>query len=168
MNLIQQGELPTGALLEKYKLQGAHTDCYFVDLPKQVSHSDYIEAFYTSGLFKLERYILALFVRRPSTDQQAIGLAHGEIKNFAAWHVEAQNKDQLLLCDFMGRTRSWLMSISDEGNNTTRLYFGSAGAPKRVSASGKVSFGFVFHALSTFHHLYSKALLKAACSRLLL
>ncbi|WP_321532933.1 hypothetical protein [uncultured Desulfuromonas sp.] len=57
MNSVQPGELPKGALLEKYKLDGSYTDCYFVDLPKLVSHTEYIEAFYTTAIFKVERQI---------------------------------------------------------------------------------------------------------------
>ncbi len=167
MNPVQTSELPPNVLLQKYQLEGAKTDCYFIDLPKQVSHIEYVEAFYTSKLFKVERHILALCVRKPSSDEQAKNLAHGKESHFAAWGVEQQTKNQLLLCDFLGKTRSWLMSVSDKNSDTTRLYFGSAVVAKRKSANGEAKFGVLFHALGLFHHLYSKALLKAACSRLL-
>jgi hypothetical protein len=36
----------------------------------------------------------------------------GELAKFSAWRVEASAPNQLLLCDFMGRTRSWLMSAN--------------------------------------------------------
>jgi hypothetical protein len=167
MLTIQQGPLPQGALLEKYQQQGAKTDCYFIDLPNSISHSDYVEAFYTSPFFKVERVILTFLARRPSTDEQAKELALGNATHFAAWHVEGQTQDQLLLCDFLGKTRSWLMSVQDEKSNSTRLYFGSAVIPKQVKKTGKVKVGIGFRLLGGFHHLYSKALLKAACKRLL-
>ena len=170
MPLIQQGELPKDALLEKYKQAGAKTDCYFVDIPKQVSQAQYIEAFYTTPLFKIERFILALVARRPSTDEQANALARSKTKNFAAWSVEAQTPEQLLLCDFMGKTRSWLKSTAistADANNSTRLYFGSAVVPKQDHTSGKARVGIGFQLLGGFHHVYSKALLKAAYARLL-
>ena len=178
MPLIEQGELPKDALLEKYKQTGAKTDCYFVDIPKQVSQAQYIEAFYTTPLFKIERFILALVARRPSTDEQAKSLAQGEAKNFSAWSVEQQTTEQLLLCDFMGKTRSWLKSSpistsisasidTADGNNSTRLYFGSAVIPKQDHPSGKARIGIGFQLLGGFHHVYSKALLKAAYVRLL-
>ncbi|MEH6347454.1 MAG: hypothetical protein V7785_20325 [Bermanella sp.] len=167
MNTVQQGEFPDDALLAKYHLQGAKTDCYFIDLPKQVSQAQYIEAFYTTKLFKVERFILALIARRPSTDEQAKHLALAKTKQFAAWSVEQQTQDQLLLCDFMGKTRSWLKSVSHENGNGTRLYFGSAVIPKKDSSNTKPKFGLAFNALGGFHHVYSKALLKAAGLRLL-
>ena len=68
-------------------------------------------AFYTTWLFRLERWILRLAVARPSTDEEAHQLARGEREAFAAWSVEARAPDQLLMCDFTGRTRSWLMVV---------------------------------------------------------
>lgn len=169
MNVIQSGELPREALLDKYKQDGAYTDCYFIDIPRAVSQAAYVEAFYTTKLFKVERFILALLVQRPSTDVQAKLLASGEAINFAAWSVEGRTPDQLLLCDFLGHTRSWLMSaVSKDGDSSsTRLYFGSAVVPKIDRASGRASFGIAFHMLLGFHRLYSRALLRSACSRLL-
>ncbi len=169
MNVIQSGELPREALLGKYKQEGAYTDCYFIDIPRAVSQAAYVEAFYTTKLFKVERLILALLAKRPSTDTQAKLLALGETKNFAAWSVERRTPDQLLLCDFLGSTRSWLMSVvtKDGDSATTRLYFGSAVVPKIDRASGRASFGIAFHLLSGFHRIYSRALLRSACSRLL-
>lgn len=168
MNSVQLGELPHGALLEKYRLEGAYTDCYFVDLPRLVSHTEYVEAFYTTAIFKVERQVLALLARRPSSDVDAKNLARGETGRFAAWSVEERTPNQLLLRDFLGRTRSWLMSDSFEGGSqrATRLYFGSAYIPKRDNASGRVSFGIAFHALGGFHRAYSKVLLGAACTRI--
>ncbi len=167
MNTVQQGELPTDALLAKYKLQGARTDCYFIDLPVKVTQADYIEAFYTSNLFKLERFILTHLARRPSNDEQATQLSRGKVDHFAAWSVEQQTPNQLLLCDYLGKTRSWLKSVESENGKSTRLYFGSAVIPKRDSTGSDAKFGVLFNALSGFHHLYSKALLKAAYLRLL-
>lgn len=168
MNVIRLGELPREALLGKYAQEGAYTDCYFIDIPRAVSQAAYVEVFYTTKLFKVERLILALLAKRPSTDAQAKLLALGETKNFAAWRVEGRTLDQLLLCDFLGSTRSWLMSAvtKDGDSSTTRLYFGSAVVPKIDRVSGRATFGIAFHMLSGFHRLYSRALLRSACSRL--
>jgi hypothetical protein len=169
MNIVQTGELPQEAILGKYKQEGAYTDCNFIDIPRAVSQAAYVETFYTTKLFKIERLILALLAQKPSTDAQAKLLALGEAKSFAAWSVERRTSDQLLLCDFLGRTRSWLMSaVTKDGNSsTTRLYFGSAVVPKVDRASGRASFGIAFHMLSGFHRIYSRALLRSARSRLL-
>ncbi len=125
-------------------------------------------AFYTTRLFRTERFILKWAVARPSTDDDARKLAAGSLDHFAAWRVEARAQNQLLLCDFIGRTRSWLMTEAAETNQgaATRLYFGSAVVPAGVSAGGKARMGFPFSALLGFHKLYSRALLAAARSRL--
>lgn len=167
MSSIRRGELPPSSLLDSYRQQGVYTDCYVIELPGPVSQSGYVEAFYTTALFKVERSILALLASRPATDSQARQLAYGEIDEFSAWSVENRTDNQLLLCDMLGHTRSWLMS--EPGNDspaTTRLYFGSAIIPKQAKLSGEASYGFAFHALSGFHHLYSQALLRSACVRL--
>lgn len=168
MDSVRRGVLPQGALLDRYRLEGAYTDCYFVDLPRWVSHSEYVEAFYTTAIFKVERQVLALLARRPASDEDAKHLARGEVSRFSAWDVEARAPNQLLLCDFLGRTRSWLMSAPAEGGSqsATRLYFGSAYIPKRDRTSGRVSFGLAFHALGGFHRVYSRVLLGAACTRI--
>ena len=168
MNAIQHCELPQEALLGKYRQEGAYTDCYFVELPGVFTQAEYVEAFYTTRLIKAERLILSLLVSKPSSDRQAKQLAKGETKTFAAWSVENQTGNQLLLSDFLGRTRSWLMSVVDESGNSsrTRLYFGSAVVLKLNAATGQASFGFAFHALLSFHKLYSRALLRSASSRL--
>ena len=168
MTTIQACDLPARSLLAKYVKQGAYTDCYFTDVARHVSHPEYVEAFYTSGLFKLERALLALAVSKPSTDLRAQELAAGKLDSFAAWNVEARESDQLLLCDFQGRTRSWLMAVPVQTGMTagTRFYFGSAVVPVLSTRSGKPSMGVAFHALMGFHKLYSRALLRAAVSRL--
>lgn len=166
---VQVGRLPSQALLEQYKHQGAYTDCYFVDVPRRVSQAEFVEAFYTTRLFKVERFILASLVSKPSSDLQARELAAGKASSFAAWSVEGRSANQLLLRDFMGRTRSWLMSLAGEGRHPegTRLYFGSAFLPTVDAASGRASYGLAFHALGGFHRAYSKALLRAARAHLM-
>jgi hypothetical protein len=172
-------ELPADALLRRYREQGAYTDCFAIDVPGQVSHAQFVEAFYTTAVFKLERLLLALFVSRPSNDAQAGELAGGQREQFAAWSVEARAPGQLLMCDFAGSTRSWLMAVpvsgldpadgahaaNGAGNGldpgrgpATHLYFGSAVVRSRQ--------GGAFHALLGFHKLYSRILLRAAASRL--
>ena len=149
--------LPDQALLREYVDQGAYTDCFATDVPGAITHRQYVAAFYTTPLFKLERAILRLAVSRPSTDAQAAALAAGTLDRFAAWDVEKRAQNQLLLCDLYGSTRSWLMT---EGlGDGTRRYFGSAVVKK---ARGRPA----FRALLGFHQLYSRALLLSARGRL--
>jgi len=165
---IQRCELPQAALLGRYRQAGAYTDCYTTRVERRVSHAEYVEAFYTTPLFKVERLLLAWFVSRPSTDAEAGRLATGELDTFAAWSVEARGESQLLLCDFSGRTRSWLMVAAEEGGGATGvlLYFGSAVVPVARGRFGMKSMGLAFGLLLGFHKLYSRALLFSARSRL--
>lgn len=165
MSAIQACQLPANALLGRYQRDGSYADCYFTDVARAVSHAEYVEAFYTTAVFKLERLILACLVSRPSTDTEARELAAGRLTSFAAWSVEARAADQVLLCDFRGRTRSWLMSAPARDSNATRLFFGSAVVPVVSRRSGKARMGFSYRALLGFHKLYSRVLLRAAARR---
>jgi hypothetical protein len=162
---VAESDPPDGALLDRYRGGGGYTDCFVAVVPDRVTQTAYIEAFYTTALFKLERLVLALLVSRPSTDDEARRLAAAETDRFAAWTVEAREADQILLCDFMGSTRSWLMSVADPAapSPTTRLYFGSAIVPRK----GAAGLGVGFRAMVPFHRLYARALLKAAVRRLM-
>ncbi len=161
---IEACSIPDGALLGSYFREGTYSDCYTTEISAVVTQSQYVIAFYTSLIFKMERVILKWIVARPSTDLQAQHLADGSIDIFAAWHVEDRSENQLLLADFQGRTRSWLMVVplvvGDELH--TRLYFGSAVLPVLNSKTGTSSLGFGFSALLGFHKIYSKLLLLSA------
>ena len=171
MPSIHRSELPHGALLGKYQSRGAYADCYVTEVARPVSQAEYVQAFYTTPLFRLERLLLAWLVSKPSTDAQASQLALGPLDSFAAWSVEERREDQLLMCDFQGRTRSWLMVVPMKGENSggTRLYFGSAVVPARAARAGTRTpdLGLTFRLLLGFHKLYSRALLFAAMSRLM-
>jgi hypothetical protein len=161
-------ELPEDALLRRYSVDGSYADCYVATTAAPVSHAAFVEAFYTTPLFKLERMLLKWFAGRPSTDEQARQLATGTRDSFAAWSVEARSADQLLLADVTGRTKSWLMSVP-AGNGAgigTRLLFGSAIVAVARAESARRSPGTVFRVLLRFHKLYSHLLLRAAKSRL--
>jgi hypothetical protein len=157
-------DLPPNALLRRYRDTGAYADCYCTEIAARVSHGEYVEAFYTTFVFKLERLLLKRLVAKPSTDEEARRLARGELDSFAAWTVEARAPDQLLMADFMGRTKSWLM-VAPVGDASTRLYFGSAVVPTRDKA-GKSAMGSPFNALLGFHKLYSRVLLASAAAKI--
>lgn len=166
MASVHACELPDDALLRTYLSGGAYADCYVTELAGSVSHAEYVEAFYTTAVFKLERQLLSWFVARPSTDRQAGELASGKLASFAAWSVEARGPNQVLLSDFQGRTRSWLMIAPAADNQSTRLFFGSAVVPVLNRRTGEARMGTVFRALLGFHKLYSRVLLRAAVTRL--
>ena len=168
MSAVRPHPLPAHALLTRYSDNGAYADCFVADVAPGISHADYVTAFYTSWLFKLERLVLLCLVAKPSTDEQAGELARGERERFAAWSVEAREPDQLLVCDYQGKTRSWLMcqGIIDDGKAVTRLYFGTAVVPVMDNKTGQQRLSYFFRALLPFHQRYARALLRAARSRL--
>jgi hypothetical protein len=168
MSAVRPCALPDQALLRKHRDVGAYTDCFVTEVPGVVSHRAFVEAFYTTPLFKVERALLSLFANRPSTDAQARQWAMGDADTFSAWHVECRSADQLLVA--WGRTRSWFM-VAPAGDGSaaarvTRLYFGSAVIPRPSPHGGRPDMGLGFAALQGFHKLYSRALLAAARSRL--
>lgn len=167
MNPIKARPLPDGSVLQGYRERGAYTDAYCVAVPGRVTLSQYVEAFYTSPVFRLERAILAMVVARPSADAEVRQLARGETDRFAAWSVEDRDRSQILLCDFRGVTRSWLMVEPLGADGGTRLWFGSAVVPTARSVrEGRPRMGVAFRALLGFHQLYSWVLLAAAVRRL--
>ncbi len=168
MNLlrVKPSPLPNKALLGRYSEKPGHyTDCYTILVDGPVDLASYVNAFYTTWIFKCERFLLKWLVNRPSTDEDVSRLASGELQEFAAWSLEAVSPDEILLCDMAGRTRSWL-KVDKQPDNQTKLFFGSAVVPKATNDEGKPGLGFMFSALLGFHKVYSRVLLGSAVSRL--
>ena len=159
MSLTQSVSAPEQALHAKYARTGAYTDCFTTVVAGRVSQSQFVEAFYTSRVFRLERLILKWLIDKPSTDAEAKELADGTRDRFAAWSVEDRSADQLLMCDYLGQTRSWLMVATCErdGSSATQLHFGSVVAQVRR---------FPYNVLLGFHRVYSRVLLNSARARL--
>ncbi len=121
---------------------------------------EFVFAFYTTRLFKAERWLLAKALGITSTDQQALQLAGAASERFSAWKVEFRSSTEILMD--AGQTRSWLsVRPQTQSEASTTLLFGSAVVPMRPG--GK--FGLAFHALLGFHRLYSKLLLSSASRR---
>jgi hypothetical protein len=160
--------VPDDAIISAYRAQGAYTDCFVLNVPGTVTHAQFVEAFYTSPLFKVERAIISAFVSKPSTDEQSAELALGTRDQFAAWTVERRSENQLLLCDYQGRTRSWLMVTPNEtsGAASTRLWFGTAVVSSGTTGTGTPRMPLAFRLLGWAHVIYAKALLRSAARRL--
>ena len=163
MNRVRSTSVPESSLLQRYSDSGAYVDCYATEISTPATHAQFVEAFYTTPLFKLERLLLGLVVSCPSTDAQAKELAQGRRGSFAAWQVESRASNEVLLR--AGRTRSWLM-VAESPGKPTRLMFGSAVVPARSPRAGRSRLGVGFRALLGFHKLYSRALLLSARLRL--
>lgn len=148
---VRAASLAPGSLLESYRAAGGYVDCFIAEVPRAVSLPQLIEAFYASAAFRPERWLIGAVLGRRADNADVARLAAGETQHFSAWSVEARREDQILLCDFQGRTRSWLMVQPVTGG--TRLHFGSA-----VVKSGDP----IFRALLGFHTFYSRVLLRGA------
>ncbi len=168
MTTISAVPLPIESLLARYAGDIHYTDCFSCALTGQHTQAEFVYAFYTTRLFKLERLLLSWFARKPSCDDDALALARGDTSTFAAWHVEDRNDHQLLLCDFMRRTRSWLMTTRNHDGPvaTTQLYFGSAVVAQMDKLTGQARMTSGFRVLLGFHKLYSRLLLAAAVRKL--
>jgi hypothetical protein len=166
MRSVIKCALPANALLQRYAGHGNYCDCYTTEIQAVVHYTDYVSAFYTTPLFKLERFILDKLVHKPSSDAEACRLARAEADTFAAWFVEAREENQILLADYRRKTRSWLMllPLGDTQPAGTRLYFGSAVVASSVAGGATLSP--LARTLMTFHKLYSRALLASARSKL--
>jgi hypothetical protein len=156
-------------MLRKYKDGAGFVDCYVIEVPGLITQVNFIEAFYTSPLFKIERTILKYAVAKPATDVDVKQLAQGKLSKFSAWRVESQSASELLLADYTGSTRSWLMAVAAPNNvnaaQSTLLYFGSAVLARKRNSDGQLSMGWIFRSLLGFHRIYSRLLLKAASKR---
>ena len=167
MRSIAREALPQDALLNTYRggvrpeRWGAYGDCFSVTVERAVSLAEYVFAFYTSRVFRVERLILRLLAGAPSTDAEARAVAEGSGTSFAVWRVGQRTATQLLMCDRYERTRSWFRVVPLDGGRTL-LQFGTAVAAKPDKRSGLAEVGVGFRLLMGFHVRYSRILLNAA------
>lgn len=162
--------MPKESLLNTYR-GGPHPerwvgqgDCFSVAVAQPVSLGDFVYAFYTSPVFRIERAILRILAGAPSTDAEARGVADGSGSSFAIWRLGERTTTQLLMCDRFEKTRSWFQVAPMEGGGTL-LRFGSAVAASRNRETGALSVGRGFRWLMGFHVVYSRVLLGAAGRR---
>lgn len=155
------------SLVASYSENG-YADSYRTEISGHISLEDFVFGFYTTALFRLERFILTWTVQKPSNDQQARDLIEGKTNKFAAWTIENRRQNELLMCDMLERTRSWFMvnQIGTKENPRTQLYFGTGISPATKGKAEKSSIGLFFIALLPFHKLYSVLLLYSAKMKL--
>jgi hypothetical protein len=164
---VTQGVLPEDALLTTYRgglrpeSWRKSGDCFAVSVDRVVSLADFVFAFYTSDVFRIERRMLGVLAGAPSTDAEARQLAAGSDISFAIWRVAERTTTQLLMCDRYGRTRSWFGVVPlDQGR--TLLQFGSAVASRSNARTANWARRSLFRVLMKFHVVYSQVLLQAA------
>jgi len=86
MPAVRPCPVPQDSLLHAYQDRDGFADCYVAGMPGAVSQAAFIEAVYTSGLFKVERTLLQHLAARPATDADARLLAKGQAQQCSAWH----------------------------------------------------------------------------------
>jgi hypothetical protein len=155
--------LPENALLQRFVASGDYTDCFVAQADTAVALDSYVEAFYTTTVFRAERFLLRWLASLPSTDDEAGEIARGERDSFAAWNLVERSDNQLLMMDVRGQTCSWFMVVP--GTSGSALYFGSAVMRNKRARAGR-DMKWTYKALLGFHKLYSRVLLGAARSRI--
>jgi hypothetical protein len=136
-------------------------DCFAVTVNRPVTLAEFVFAFYTSPVFRIERLILRLLANAPSMDSDVQRLAEGSGTSFAIWRVGARTPTQLLMCDRYERTRSWFSVVRLDAGKTL-LQFGSAVASRSEQKTESKVRRFMFRLLMKFHVAYSEILLHAA------
>lgn len=164
---VTQNAVPDDSLLRTYR-GGARPDCwrgrgdcFAVSVDRVVSLAEFVFAFYTSPIFRIERLLLGIFAGAPSTDTEARLLAEGSGMSFAIWRVGERTATQLLMCDRYERTRSWFRALP-LSDGKTLLQFGSAVASRSGGQPATRAGVSVFRLLLKFHVMYSQVLLHAA------
>lgn len=153
--------VPRDSLLQVHAGRaGSYTDCFEVMHPLEADLPAFVQAFYSTWLFRIERVVLSVVLRRRITNADLQALATGKADGFAAWRVEARDGTQILLCDLAGYTRSYL-AVAPKDGGVTRLLFGSA-----VVARDTSGMGHTLRTLLPLHRLYSRLLLRLAERRL--
>jgi hypothetical protein len=145
---------------ERPERWGRYGDCFAVTVHRVVNLAEFVFAFYSSPVFRIERLMLRVLLGAPSSDSDARAVAEGSGGSFAVWYVGERTATQLLMCDRYERTRSWFRVVPMSGDRTL-LQFGSAVAARGVETRPG-SRGGGFRLLLGFHVLYSQALLHAA------
>jgi hypothetical protein len=169
-----QEPVPDWSLLKTYRggkhpdTWGTYHDCFALPIDRVVTLPEFVYAFYTTAVFKLERLIIAYAVKLPSTDEQALQFARGSRARFSAWTLAEVSGNQLLASDFQDRTRSWFavtpLQVGEHAGTVLRFGSGIASKYQDGQDTGQLTRGFKM--LGRFHVLYSRVLLLAARQRL--
>jgi hypothetical protein len=160
---IVQQDLPQESLLRTYRgglhpeRWGKYGDCFAITVDRQVTLAEFVFAFYTSRIFRIERFLLGKLAAAPAGDSDARLLALGTAQRFSIWYMGQRTETQLLMCDRYERTRSWFRIVPLPGERTL-LQFGSAVASRGPLKSPGAGFGLMLK----FHVGYSQMLLRAA------
>ncbi len=159
--MVQRIEIQSDSLIARHQADtGGFADSFMTKVPAKVTIAEFVVAFYSTPLFRAERFILNLF-GRGATDEQVTELVEGRRDDFAVWTVKDRRDTELLLGETSGATASWFMIR--ELPDGTELCFGSAVTPK---GPGSNRMPLSYRLLLGLHLAYSRALLGSAARRL--
>src|SRR5271154_45861 len=100
---VTREPVPEDSLLRTYRggarpwRWGKYGDCFSLIADREVSLSGFVFAFYSSWVFRPERWLLAAATRAPASDQEARAVADGSAATFAVWYVGERSATQLLM-----------------------------------------------------------------------
>jgi hypothetical protein len=60
--MVSAVSVPEGALHIRYRDEGGYIDCYCAEVAEEICLSEFVESFYTSPLFKIERWHEAIAI----------------------------------------------------------------------------------------------------------
>ena len=86
MHGVNACDVPEGSLLAEFGGPQDYRDCFYRDVPGEVSLPQFIERFYCSAAFRPERAVLRL-LGTPAREADARALARGESDRFGAWKL---------------------------------------------------------------------------------
>lgn len=158
---VSAGSEPDAALIREYaRLPGGYVDCFYADVGGRVTLSDYIEAFFSTPVFRAERLMLNLTANGRSNRQSASELASGSSDKMAIWTTQARDDAQILMIAGNGPVFTWLMVEEAQTDAfSSRLYFGSAVLPTATGKDGTPKMAAGFRVFLGLHIFYSRLLL---------
>lgn len=161
--------LPHRASILRYRLPGNYVDCFGATLRGTIGVEQLLASFLTAPAFRPERWLLACALDMRSGDGEAQALARGDRQAFAAWSVEERDAEQVLLCDFLGHTRSWFMTEPGSepgGGIVTRVRYGTAIVRRDMHGVAHWGWSLAFWPLLPLHRLYARILLASTLGRI--
>jgi hypothetical protein len=150
--------LPDSLIARHQARTGGFADSFRTIVPVTTDLAGFVTTFYTTRLFRAERWMLAR-AGQPSTDAQIAALFDGTGTEFAVWRIADCTENELLMQEKSGATASWFRASPCAAG--TELYFGSAVRP---GGSGR-ALPPAYRLLLGLHLAYSRALLSSAARR---
>ncbi len=162
--MIRKTTLPAHAMLSRYADGTAsYTDCFAYDYAGPVDLENFLNAFFNSWVFRLERFILKAAARVTISDEDTANFAAARSDRMGLWTAQDRDESQVLTIVGQGPIHSWWM-VEPKGERT-RLYFGSAIRPMTAKdGSQRMNPAAKYGGLP--HRIYARILLAVAARKL--